>query len=693
MASRRAMNITSTGCSHCRLAALKLFANPANANALSSVRAGLLKPRPRLIPAPSIRLFSSRPTHDEPFNSTESAEEGLEGLEDGKDLEDGQDAAKGSDLTNIPWYLQVDPPRHVASIEPQPLPEIPTGSPKVVGSLLEYVSEDLGLDELSLLDLRELYPPPALGPNLFMLFGTARSERHLNVSAGRLLRWLRSKHRIYAQADGLLGPNERKTKLRRKAKRAKLLGGPEDSDDGIRTGWICVNLGTIGRSNDESTVVTDDGRVAGFGVSHSGHTIIVQIMTESRRTEMGLETLWGRALSRSVDKSVDKSVDDSSKSEMGNANNLHPLEQAILSSTRPRAATRDRNFNDTSRRTPFEQKRAYSTQQAIAHDAPQVDPLFTIDSEQTLEQILKGDARQKYRILDLLRLRLGKMSSIDKRKALGIAPNGVTPFVRLSKFACKSLPPHQTWEFRLAIRAIACRSTAGNNVMPRQDIQNLINELNLYGIEATRKQYLQLLTCAYSTAGGLERQYTLAKQLLRTMQQRGEPVIANDIIVTIIEAVCRYSDSGQWKDYYTFIRRLEDTWPQLNLPCMDEPLLMRLMSAHHRIQDWIGIWDAWRMRPKYLLPRSAAMYIHIYRLAMASGRRIICLSTVKRTFQGLLAEYPAVLPNPAVTKALLDCIKIADPHAEEITMRTTDSGDEYRGEFVRIIRVLRLMDS
>ncbi|KAI1461337.1 hypothetical protein F4805DRAFT_279154 [Annulohypoxylon moriforme] len=672
MASRRAMSITSTGCSHCRLTILKLFASPANANALSSVRAGALQSRPRLTPTAPIRSFSSRPTKNEPSNDTEPAE--------GESEESG-DATKGSGLTNIPWYLQVEPPRHVASIEPSPLPEIPTGSPKVIGSLVEYVSEELGLDELSLLDLRELDPPAALGPNLFMLFGTARSERHLNVSAGRLLRWLRAKHRIYAHADGLLGPNERKTKLRRIAKRAKLLGGPEDADDGIRTGWICVNLGTIGRSNDESAIVTDDGRVAGFGVSQTGHTIVVQIMTESRRAEMGLETLW--------EKSLGNPVDEPSEPEAGNANNLHPLEEAILSSSRPRAVTRDGQFNDTSRRTTFEQKRAYSTQQTITHDTLQTDPLFTISSKETLKQALEGDARQKYRILDLLQLRLSEMSITDQRENLGTTQNDATPFARLSKFACQSLPPRQTWGFRLACGATACVSSESNPVMSHDNVQEFIDELNFYGIEATRDQYLQLLTCIYNSDSSLEKQHKLAQQLLRTMQQRGEPIIANDIIVTIIEAACRYYGQPSWEDYFKFVRQLEDNIPQLELPCIDESLLMRLMSTYHRIQYWEGFWAIWHMPPKHLLPRSAAMYIHLYNLMAVSGSRSICIMVLRRTFQGLLAEYPPVLPNSAVTKGLRDCINIADRYAEEVYKRSTNS----EREFVRMIRLLKLIDS
>ncbi|KAL2114283.1 hypothetical protein VUR80DRAFT_9505 [Thermomyces stellatus] len=162
----------------------------------------------------------------------------------------------------------------------------------------------MGLDDLDLLDLRDFDPPPALGQNLIMLFGTARSERHLHVASGRLVRWLRYNYKLEADADGLIGPGELKTKLRRLRRRAKLLGSNASSergaDDGLSTGWICVNLGTVGGEKSETARFDSSGQLSGFGnaVSETGSTIVIQVMTESRRAELNLETLWRDSLAR-----------------------------------------------------------------------------------------------------------------------------------------------------------------------------------------------------------------------------------------------------------------------------------------------------------------------------------------------------------------------------------------------------------
>ncbi len=171
----------------------------------------------------------------------------------------------------------------------------------MMAPLLKHLSEDMGLDNLQLLDLRSLDPPASLGPDLMMLFGSARSERHLHISAGRLVQWLRGRG-IKAAADGLLGRNELKTRLRRKARKAKLLGNngvARGGDDGISTGWICVNMGTLGWSISENPVLGPDGRQAGFGSPHTGTTPVIQLFTESRREELRLEDLWHGLLKRS----------------------------------------------------------------------------------------------------------------------------------------------------------------------------------------------------------------------------------------------------------------------------------------------------------------------------------------------------------------------------------------------------------
>ncbi|KAI2624207.1 hypothetical protein GGR54DRAFT_565942 [Hypoxylon sp. NC1633] len=683
MAVRHAL--ATVGCSHCRSAVLKLFACPANP--LTITRAAFILGNSRSIAAAPARKFSSRPYRSYSSSTENPPEEGSK-EDDVLDSSELDNHAKESSSTSVPWYLQVEPPRHVVSIEPPPLPEVPEGSPEVVGSLLKYVSEELGLDELELLDLRGIDPPVALGPNLLMLFGTARSERHLTVSAGRLVRWLRAEHRIHPYADGLLGQGERKIKLRRKAKRERLMGVTEDTDDdGIKTGWVCVSL-TIGRgkeSKEESAVVADDGRVAGFGLSQKGSTLVVQMMTESRRAAMRLEDLWKRAIGQPVDKTLESATEDRPA--------LHPLEESILASSRRPANPTDDHFGNTSRKTPYRQARFYSTQQTLIRGSPDPDPLVEIRSKEELDQILKFDTHQKHRLLELLWARLDGLSTIDISNDQQV----LTPFLRLSRLVCRALPPPQTWGFRLALQARACESRDDGLVEALDDSQRLIEEMSLYGIEATRQQCLQLLTCTFSSnTGDLKEQTQLALRLLKTVQQRGQPVLANDIIVTIIEAAARSSERQiKSRDSSELIERLEDVIRRADLPCMDESLIMRLMTVYAKLRNWEGLWNAWRIPPRHLRPRSAAMYIHMFEVAAATGYTSVCTMVLRRCFQEMLAENPPVMPTGAVRKALMQCIHVVDPHAEQLAQSLSAESAGHGGiakrEFVKLVRNIRLL--
>ncbi|KAF2655583.1 hypothetical protein K491DRAFT_692783 [Lophiostoma macrostomum CBS 122681] len=220
------------------------------------------------------------------------------------------EAAETTTSPSVPWYLQVNRDRERTAPDTEQaarvaIPDLPHNPPPLLQTLLEYMSITAGLDDLDLLDLRHLDPPPALGPKLIMIIGTARSEKHLHVSADRFCRYLRREHGLKANAAGLLGRNELKIKLRRKAKRMKMLanvGGNtteplQNLDDGIRTGWICCTVGKI-EAHPEDTEMpgADVENFVGFRDVKPGVNVVFQMFTEEKRAEIDLETLWGGVL-------------------------------------------------------------------------------------------------------------------------------------------------------------------------------------------------------------------------------------------------------------------------------------------------------------------------------------------------------------------------------------------------------------
>lgn len=172
----------------------------------------------------------------------------------------------------VPWFLRVETPRLTSHplAERQALPETPSDAPPALEPLLKHLSQELGINDLSLLDLRAMDPPPAIGPNTIMIIGNARSERHLHISADKICRWLRSEWKMAPHADGLLGRNEIKIKNRRLKKRGKLVNTETGAVEGV--GWICVDVRSQG--------------------------LVVQLFTKERREEINLEKLWGKFLNK-----------------------------------------------------------------------------------------------------------------------------------------------------------------------------------------------------------------------------------------------------------------------------------------------------------------------------------------------------------------------------------------------------------
>ncbi|EME40754.1 hypothetical protein DOTSEDRAFT_107118, partial [Dothistroma septosporum NZE10] len=211
----------------------------------------------------------------------------------------------------VPWYLQVEspvPPQGNGMSARQSIPDLPEHPPALLQALLERISVELGMDDLSLLDLRGIDPPPALGSNLLMIVGTARSDKHLHFSADKLCRWLRTEYKLTPFADGLLGRQELKLKLRRRAKKSRLLSAvgakqtaDTELDEGIRTGWICVNVGRVDGGDLPKTEgqLDREKQVVGFGTGTTGTTIVVQLLTEEKRGEVELERLWAAVLKKS----------------------------------------------------------------------------------------------------------------------------------------------------------------------------------------------------------------------------------------------------------------------------------------------------------------------------------------------------------------------------------------------------------
>ncbi|CAZ85249.1 unnamed protein product [Tuber melanosporum] len=175
-----------------------------------------------------------------------------------------------------PWYLRVKTPilRFHPLAERQALPALPEDPPPALQAVLDQLSVEEGIDYLKVLDLRALDPAPALGENIVMVIGTARSGRQLHMCSERMCKWLRKEFNMRPFADGLVGRGELKLQQKRARRRGKLTTAESGIEEAA--GWVCITTG--------------------------GQGLVIQLFTQDKREEIDLESLWGKELERDAKK-------------------------------------------------------------------------------------------------------------------------------------------------------------------------------------------------------------------------------------------------------------------------------------------------------------------------------------------------------------------------------------------------------
>ncbi|KAI9883986.1 MAG: DNA-directed RNA polymerase [Watsoniomyces obsoletus] len=496
---------------------------------------------------------------------------------------------------SLPWYLRTDSPLDGTPKAPEPaLPDLPEHPPPLLQPLMQHVSLDLGLDDLSLLDCRTLDPPPALGANVIMMVGTARSEKHLHVSADRLCRWLRTEYGLNPYADGLLGRNEIKLKRRRNVRRARLLGtsgraGVATLDDGIRTAWVCVNVGRVEPAESQRGQIGPREGITGFGSEQESVNLVVQMFTGEKRAELDLEGLWQsklerhrKELSSQEEQSPVQLPSEVHRSMIAPMTPLQSLKHdSIQSAAGPRVHVR--GFHTGVRRPGVEaleepvgettakkvgetyqarttKKRAQMLKQIRMGRAspPSMNPRRGASMlEPRSRQPLRGEVRavppdrHSERLPPLVE-QLKSCSTNEMIRLLGKGSDDYTStsFLRGFYQAFPLSPTYQDWDCRVMLTVLAIHG--GHPGYKKAALGDLLRSMQLSGVTIQEHTLLKmfntvLLREPYSldeadnyrgnyVYGLLEADLRLALTILEDMEHRGYPVATQEILVDLVKA-------------------------------------------------------------------------------------------------------------------------------------------------------------
>jgi hypothetical protein len=593
-----------------------------------------------------------------------------EDVEQQYDVLDDTPIPSSTEVEAVPWYLQVDTPTPQSAhpfAERQKLPELPDSPPALLQPILEHVSVELGLDHLSLIDLRELDPPPALGANLLMVIGTARSEKHLHVSADRLCRWLRTEHRLTPYADGLLGRNELKLKLRRKAKRTRLLSAvgsketaSQDIDDGIRTGWVCVNVGRV-EGGALQKPAEEMENIVGFGTQSSGSRIVVQMMTDEKRGQIDLETLWSGILRRSVKAKTDKDqeVDDAEKRVRSGMLLEESTEQPGSYRYRPHAA----DYPSGQQARAFHSAARPTTQQgAQVLTFTQINP----KSDRLVQSAV---------ILNHMVAHLKTVSQSDACQALGSDSQDQesTPFLLAFYSAMPRFPETMHWHAHISLHCYAVR--LGHPGYPSICLPRDLESMHLAGLVPDEKTYLAVLEAIMlashkevSAAETHVNQTTLRRALsvLNRMLEDGYDPVSTSICQILYQATST-SPAMVEEPQNTIIGTSTSTNQQPSaLHQLTSALSVYALRTAAQTSTWSEFWDMWRSYPRRMSPRSSDMYVTMFDKVAEINSQKDAMDALRQCVPEMVREQPAVKLGSQVAAAILRCLHVAEARAESL---------------------------
>lgn len=604
-----------------------------------------------------------------------------------EDLYDGlQDDPSSQEVTSVPWYLQVKPPEREASplLKRQQLPPLPPDPPPLLNPMLEHISTDLGLDDLTLFDLRDIDPPPALGANLIMVLGTARSEKHLHVSADRFCRWLKTTHKLSPYADGLLGRGELKLKLRRKARRAKLLSNVGSSekanvDDGIRTGWICVNVGSIPDGREVMVHKDLHEDYVGFGEEVDGAKVVIQMLTQGKRDELDLEDLWGKMVRRHERKEARISPDAGQQT----AREVGPEPQYSThgaSDSGLRLASLVRPSHG-----PTDQLRCYHTaiERNSAAQMNEVDLVYgSLQNDQTqsgrdLDRCFAGKTSFSTQIassdkrLSDLKEKVHQLKSMSDEEARKLLSDVASPFWTSFNKVYPLFPTVHESELRLQVLCFAYEPQASSD---KKAIFQMLHE-----IEAT---FIDIPDTAYMTAlRGILRPPVSQSDLfeaalaLERMSARGCNIATEEIRRLFLSAVLRVQKEPSQlefrEDAFQQLKRLMNSL--LGQASVEAELDM--MHACANAGKWVEFWEVWRGFPRAFRPRPKELYLAMFRCTARRGHQAEAMRCLRECIPEMALEQPPVAIDAEVAKAIKACLFVAEPDVARIAAKEDAFGE------------------
>lgn len=189
------------------------------------------------------------------------------------EVKDGLYKAEMNSGESVPWYLRDDSSSPLLDNKNVELPVVPDHAPSSVNTFLELLSNEYGLEDIELFDLTQLDPENEYHadnqPIEYMIICTGKSEKHIYKASNELRTYIKHNYNLIPKIEGMASNSKTPAARRRMLRRARKGPLATDNDYGrTPNSWVMCDTAV--------------------------NNTCIHILTDSRRDELNLETLWCR---------------------------------------------------------------------------------------------------------------------------------------------------------------------------------------------------------------------------------------------------------------------------------------------------------------------------------------------------------------------------------------------------------------
>ncbi|KAH0146960.1 hypothetical protein KCU67_g12034, partial [Aureobasidium melanogenum] len=385
------------------------------------------------------------------------------------------------------------------------------------------------------------------------------------------------------------------------------------------------------------------------------------MMTDEKRGQIDLETLWSGILKRSIKAKTDKDqeVDDAEKRVRSGMLLEESTDTPGAYRYRPHAA----DYPSGQQARAYHSSSKHSTQQgAQISTTSQIIP----QSDRSIQSAV---------IMNHMVDHLKTMSTNEAHRALGnnSTDQESTPFLRAFYSAMPRFPETTHWHAHISLHCHAVRSghCGYSSTCLIQDLESM----RMACLVPDEKCYLAVLEAIMLPCLGKNTvaqvymdRITLRRALavLDRMFEDGYDPLSNLVCQILYQATSTRPTMVEESQLPVNDKSIPTYQQPSRLHQLTTALSVYALRTSAQNAAWSEFWDTWRSMPCRMSARSSDMYVIMFEQIAETNSRKDAMNALRQCVPEMLREQPAVRLGGQVAAAILRCLLVAEPRAEKM---------------------------